>query len=390
MQKTVREIMEVREIMDMIRNGQLHYNQSTQRKFVYADMPAANFTQGSTTKSGSLLNSILEQNIQLPALYFWYNTDTNQLNIHDGKQRLLSIYYFIYPTRNISISTILNGRTYFYDGLDEELKEKLLNYKFGITYKEGNSLEEEKSFDLINSNALPLTKYECLSGMFYGTFLSEFESYIDTMSKTLDAIKPVGRGEQAYKLLLTCFNIADDKQSLGNDRSGKLLKDALRPIRQNSFNAKNYSFDKIIILFNELMRVIKGIKEERALGIANYIVRNGYDSNRLVDCYRECMRGINDIISWDMQTHKTFIDKFILNGLRLCPQRKFNKDIKDILYQRSSRCVHIDENGQRCTETSYSKLEVDHIIPWANGGQTTLDNAQLLCKHHNASKGNRE
>ena len=109
MQKTVREIMEVREIMDMIRNGQLHYNQSTQRKFVYADMPAANFTQGSTTKSGSLLNSILEQNIQLPALYFWYNTDTNQLNIHDGKQRLLSIYYFIYPTRNISISTILNG-----------------------------------------------------------------------------------------------------------------------------------------------------------------------------------------------------------------------------------------------------------------------------------------
>lgn len=99
---------------------------------------------------------------------------------------------------------------------------------------------------------------------------------------------------------------------------------------------------------------------------------------------------INDIISWDMQTHKTFIDKFILNNLKLCPQRKFNKDIKDILYQRSARCAHIDENGQRCTETSYSKLEVDHIVPWANGGQTTLDNAQLLCKHHNASKGNRE
>ena len=34
-------------------------------------------------------------------------------------------------------------------------------------------------------------------------------------------------------------------------------------------------------------------------------------------------------------------------------------------------------------------FEVDHIIPWANGGQTTLDNAQLLCKYHNASKGNK-
>ena len=164
MQKTVREIM------DMISSGELNYNQSTQRNFVYADMKAQ-LNCGETTKSGSLLNSILEQNIQLPALYFWYNTDTNQLNIHDGKQRLLSIYYFIYPTRNISISTILNGRTFVYEGLSDELKEKLLNYTFDIVYRSGNSAEEEKSFDLINSNALPLTKYECLSGMFYGTFL---------------------------------------------------------------------------------------------------------------------------------------------------------------------------------------------------------------------------
>ena len=34
MQKTFKEIM------DMITNGELHYNQSTQRKFVYAGMKA--------------------------------------------------------------------------------------------------------------------------------------------------------------------------------------------------------------------------------------------------------------------------------------------------------------------------------------------------------------
>ena len=389
MQKTVREIMEVREIMDMIRNGQLHYNQSTQRKFVYADMPAANFTQGSTTKSGSLLNSILEQNIQLPALYFWYNTDTNQLNIHDGKQRLLSIYYFIYPTRNISISTILSGRTFVYEGLSDELKEKLLNYTFDIVYRSGNSAEEEKSFDLINSNALPLTKYECLSGMYYGQFLKEFESYIENMSKVLDSIKPISRGEQAYKLLLAMFNISDSKQA-GSDRANLLLKENLRPVRYNSFDPANYSFDKIILLFNEIMHTIKGIKEERALSVANYIVRKGYDKDRVLDYYREKLRIQNDIKSWDVETHKTAINKLILENIKLWGQRKFDKTIKDILYSRSNRCAHIDENGQRCNETNYSNLEVDHIIPWANGGQTTLDNAQLLCKHHNASKGNRE
>lgn len=279
MQKTVREIM------DMISSGELNYNQSTQRNFVYADMKAQ-LNCGETTKSGSLLNSILEQNIQLPALYFWYNTDTNQLNIHDGKQRLLSIYYFIYPTRNISISTILNGRTFVYEVLSDELKEKLLNYTFDIVYRSGNSAEEEKSFDLINSNALPLTKYECLSGMYYGQFLKEFEAYIENMSKVLDSVKPISRGEQAYKLLLAMFNISDSKKA-GSDRSDLLLKENLRPVRYNSFDPANYSFDEIILLFNEIMHTIKGIKEERALSVANYIVRKGYDKDRVLDYYRE-------------------------------------------------------------------------------------------------------
>lgn len=56
MQKTVKEIIE------MIDNGELHYNQSTQRKFVYADMPAQ-LSCGKTTKSGSLINAILEEGV---------------------------------------------------------------------------------------------------------------------------------------------------------------------------------------------------------------------------------------------------------------------------------------------------------------------------------------
>lgn len=379
----------VKELMDMITNGELHYNQSTQRKFVYCDMEAQ-LTAGKTTKAGSLINAILENHIQLPALYFWYNTDTNQLNIHDGKQRLLSLYYFIYPTSNITVSTIRNGKGTCWEGLSEEDQKYILDYTFDIVERTGTSKEEEISFDLINSNSVPLTAYECLSGMFHGTFLREFESYVDTLSKTYDAIKPVGRGEQAYKLLLTCFNIVPDKQSVANSASNLRLKDCLRPVRDKSFNAEDYSFDKIILLFNNIATQIKGLKEEKALNIANFIIRENLDANRIIDYYRECMRLINDITSWDVATHKTFILKFIQENLKLDPQRAFSKEIKDTLYAKSPRCSYIDENGHRCSETSYSKLEVDHIIPWANGGRTVLDNAQLLCKHHNTSKGNRD
>ena len=380
MQKTVREII------DMINRGELNYNQSTQRKFVYASIDAQ-LPCGKTTKSGSLINAILEEGIQLPAVYFWHNTDTGKLNIHDGKQRILSLYYFINPTATINITTIRNGKATVFDALSDDDQERLLDYKLDIVERSGTSTEEERSFYLINTNSVNLTSYECISGMLHGTFLSEFESYIDCMSKTMDYVNHVNRGEQAYKFLLAMFNLHDSKKAASNDKSMLNLSDSIRPLRNNIFEAKDFSFNEIIYVFNEFSRATK-IKEDRAIAVATYIVRNGYRADDIVDHYRRCMKQVNDISSWDMQTHKTFIDAFV-NGLQLDPQRNFTKDIKDELYRKSPRCARISDDGIRCSETAYNKLEVDHILPWSKGGRTNLDNAQLLCKSHNTSKGNR-
>ena len=383
MQKTVREII------DMINTGKLQYNQSTQRKFVYADMDAQ-LDCGKTTKSGSLIHSILEYNIQLPAVYFWHNTDTGHLNIHDGKQRLLSLYYFINPTPSINFTTIRNGKAMNFNALSSADQEKLLNYTFDIVERTGTSEEEEKSFYLINTNSVNLTSYECLSGMLHGTFLTQFENFVEHAAKTMDQVKPIGRGEQAYKLLLTMFDLCDSKKAASNDKSMLLLCDRIRPLRDNWFDPKSFSFDEILQVFNEFARVTK-VKEDRALSVAAYIVRKNYESDDVINLYRKSMKGINDIGSWDIDTHKTFIDYFVENGYSasLDPKRNFDKEIKDQLYARSNCCAHIDDNGNHCTETNYSKLEVDHITPWSKGGRTILANAQLLCKHHNTSKGNR-
>ena len=382
MQKTVREII------DMINTGKLQYNQSTQRKFVYADMDAQ-LDCGKTTKSGSLIHSILEYDIQLPAVYFWHNTDTGHLNIHDGKQRLLSLYYFINPTPSINFTTIRNGKAMNFNALSSADQDKLLNYTFDVVERTGTSEEEEKSFYLINTNSVNLTSYECLSGMLHGTFLTQFENFVEHAAKTMDQVKPIGRGEQAYKLLLTMFDLCDSKKATSNDKSMLLLCDRIRPLRDNWFDPKSFSFDEILQVFNEFSRVTK-VKEDRALSVAAYIVRKNYEADDVINLYRKSIKGINDIGSWDIDTHKTFIDYFVENGYSasLDPKRNFDKEIKDQLYARSNCCAHIDDNGSHCTETNYSKLEVDHITPWSKGGRTILANAQLLCKHHNTSKGN--
>lgn len=383
MQKTVREII------DMINAGKLQYNQSTQRKFVYASIEAQ-LDCGKTTKSGSLIHSILEYNIQLPAVYFWHNTETGHLNIHDGKQRLLSLYYFINPTPTINFTTIRNGKAMNFAALSSADQDKLLNYTFDIVERAGTSEEEEKSFYLINTNSVNLTSYECLSGMLHGTFLTQFENFVEHSAKTMDQVKPIGRGEQAYKLLLTMFDLCDAKKAASADKSMLLLCDRIRPMRGNWFDPKQFSFDEILQVFNEFARATK-VKEDRALAVAAYIVRKNYCADDIINLYRKSMKGINDIGSWDIDTHKTFIDYFVDNGYAgsLDPKRNFDKDVKDQLYARSNCCAHIDDSGIHCTETNYSKLEVDHITPWSKGGRTILGNAQLLCKHHNTSKGNR-
>ena len=380
----------VREIIDMIDRGELHYNQSTQRKFVYADLPVQ-LACGRTTKAGSLIHSILEEGIQLPAVYFWKNTDTGQLNIHDGKQRILSLYYFIKGQGlGRCVSTYRRGKETSFAGLSEEDQNRLLDYRLDVVERAGSSYEEERSFYLINTNSVNLTSYECVSGMLHGTFLTEFEAYVDKMSKSLDKVNPVRRGEQAYKFLLMMFGISDSKKAVSNDKSILLLSDELRAVRGNPFEPKAYRFDEILALFNELMRAVKGLKDDRALSVASYVVKSGYDADTVVYYYRSCMKKINDVSSWDMATHKTFVDAYVIDHIELDPQRYFSKDVKDRLYAKAPRCAHIDGDGNHCHETSYSKLEVDHIVPWSKGGRTTIDNARLLCKSHNASKGNRE
>lgn len=387
-EKTVM-IKTVRELMDMLNEGKLHTEQSTQRSFLYNnshDQIIGNEYGGKITRAGAVVNAIIERDISLPPLYFWKNTDTGELNVLDGKQRLLSIYYFIYPTKDIVVTTRINGYNAQFVSLTEEDKNKLLDYEFAIIEVSGNKTEEEKHFFAINKNGVPLTDYECIRGMYYGPFIYDFENYIENKRKVFDSIKEIGRGEQALKLLYKFFDLSIDKQSAAKSSSLNTLKDRLVPLRQNRFNPANFNADEIIETFNDIMS-LKGINvsEDIALTIANYIIRRNYNSINIINAYRICCANINDISKWDIETHKIFIERLINDNMILDSKRFFSKEDKDNLYKKFHSCQEVG-----CTEDRYNMLEVDHIKPWSEGGRTILDNAQLLCKHHNTSKGNRK
>ena len=63
------------------------------------------------------------------------------------------------------------------------------------------------------------------------------------------------------------------------------------------------------------------------------------------------------------------------------------KGIKREVWRRNQgQCAYQDpRTGRRCSATSY--LQYDHIIPFAMGGPTIIENLRLLCANHNRLRG---
>jgi 5-methylcytosine-specific restriction endonuclease McrA len=368
MKKTVKEIIE------MIDKKILNYDQSTQRNFIYVTMPQIKTEDGDITRAGNVIRSIIQFDIQLPALYFW-DLGNGKYNIHDGKQRILSIYYFVNPINNVNVVTRINGRERTFTGLSKSDQNKLLDYTFDIVVKSGSPEKEEKSFYLINTNSVPLTDYESLRGIFHGPWIYQFEKYLEEKSSVLDRVKKIGRGDQAILFLYNCFDLLGDRIGLNR------IQVNLRDVRNNSFEASSFRMDEIVELYSEFSK-ITSVNDERAIQVASYIVKTGWDRTMILNYYREIVKLPNDLKSWKYETHLVAINRLIQDGIKCDGKRFFSDDDKSLVYREKQLCSH-----PTCGETNYKDLEKDHLIAWSRGGKTNIENLQVLCKTHNASKG---
>lgn len=70
-------------------------------------------------------------------------------------------------------------------------------------------------------------------------------------------------------------------------------------------------------------------------------------------------------------------------------KRLFNESEKIKIYRRDKglcqQCL-ADGKPEKEAQISWTDYQADHIFPYAKGGQTVIDNAQVLCKYHNVRK----
>ena len=388
----------VEQIIKMIdhKDGILHTDHSTQRKFIYNEEKVMGI-DGEVTKAGNVIKSIIEHKIQLPAVYFWNVQDDtknihyakNEYNVHDGKQRILSIYYFIKPNimnpENMVVTRIQGVEKTFKE-LTKEQQKSLLKYEIDVVVREGTMEEEEISFLIINDNVTPLTPYETLKGAFHGKLFDTFENYINKKAQIYDKIKAVGRGNQAQFFLYMSLGLIEiDRHILF-----KKAQDILTHSRTAEFDYKTTRMDEKIELYNELAKlgVIKTNNEvkdpEKLCRIVQYIIEKNYDTEVVLNYYRESKNHLNDVGRWTVDVHKTAINA-LFNNVKCDYRRFWTEEERMILWMK--RDIHeCNICGNRIDKYG-DEVEVDHIIPWSKGGRTEVNNAQLVHRKCNQKKG---
>ena len=78
----------------------------------------------------------------------------------------------------------------------------------------------------------------------------------------------------------------------------------------------------------------------------------------------------------------------------------FDEQTKALAYQRqtkkakdagASNCplCAIGDNANNTRIYKQDEMDADHVAAWSKGGNTDLENCEMLCKTHNRAKGNR-
>ena len=392
-------------IRDMVAEGEIITNPDYQREFIY-----------NKSQSSKLIESVL-MGIPIPNIYLCQENDET-LSVIDGQQRITSFVNFLENKFSLSGLPELKelNKLYFRD-LSKDLQRKLKSatlHAICIT-KESQELKYE-IFARLNQGAIQLKPQELRNCIYRGSFnemlkelaeknmylpslfyednkrmqyqekilrffaLRDFANYKSSALKTMNAYMDLNRnvGEKEIKEFISLFNQTIDiiKQIIGdtafcsfNQEDDEIIKKFSGPV-----------YDSIIIPFSLFNRHdLMSHADEIRKAIDNLKRKNKeYYSYTHSGSTGDRKKVIGRILIVYNLLHEITGSY----GNDDCKRLFSNKDKKDLFHP-----------GYICSWCnneilSIDDAEVDHIIPFSQGGKTDITNAQLLHRHCNREKYN--
>jgi len=369
MKITERKI-KIRDIFDGYKNseeegvvaygGRLDVRPKYQREFVYKDK-----------QRDAVIETVLK-GFPLNVMY-WAVNDNGTFEVIDGQQRTLSICQYLQGDFSIKDD---NGDPQYFHTWQLDVKLMILDYELMVYFCEGTDTEKLEWFKTINIAGERLTDQELRNAVYAGTWLTHAKKYFSKTGCPAVKIgeKLVSGSSIRQEYLETAL------QWICLDKDLKDVKDYMSAHMNDNEATELWEYYREVIdwvnqTFTRYRKEMKGIDWGR---LYHDFHDQKYDSVKIEEEVSQLMQD-EDV------TNKRGIYWYVLTRQeRYLNIRTFDSRTKRTVFERQQGRCPI------CGKTfKIEEMEADHIIPWSKGGQTVIDNCQLLCRDCNNDKSNK-
>ncbi len=370
-------------------NGKLIIQAEYQRNYLYGD----------GKRDVAVVESLLA-GYPIGLLYFVKNAD-GMYEVLDGQQRITSFARFV--TMSWPFAIEIDGKPRYFNSLDANLQNKLLNTPLTIYVCEGTPDEIQKWFETINITGIPLSDQELRNAAYCGSFVTlAREQFSNSRNSNLPRWQTYIKGDPKRQAIL---ETALDWVSYGKADEAGCRED--KNARINKYLAEHRYDENIDELKNYFTAVMDWIES-----ICDYTgsIMCGQPWGELYEKYHQhpyskeaFTRRVEELIADDSVTNGRGIIEYVLGGetdTKLLNIRIFDERTKKAVYERQtaeaqakgvSNCplcaAGTDSNHTRIWK--YKEMDADHVTAWSRGGSTDIRNCQMLCRMHNRAKGNK-
>ncbi|MBR0091230.1 MAG: DUF262 domain-containing protein [Lachnospiraceae bacterium] len=336
--------------------GKLNVRPAFQREFVYKD------------KQRDEVIHTIRKGFPLNVMYWVKSGDGYELM--DGQQRTISFCQFINGDFSIN-----DGHTRYFHTLTESEQQIILDYKLTIYICEGTDQEKLDWFKIINIAGEQLTDQELRNAIYTGTWLSDAKKYFSKSGCPAYQIAGdylIGTAiRQDYLQTAITWIAYKDKTE---------LEEYMASHRQDADAHEMWLYFKSVIdwtqaIFPKYRKEMKGVQW-------------GLLYNRFKDKSfnpAELEKEVTRLMADDDVTKKSGIYEFLLDGEE--------KHLSIRTFTQTQMRTQYEKQGGFCPKClqhfELNEMEGDHITPWSQGGHTTPDNLQMLCKPCNRRKSDR-
>jgi hypothetical protein len=326
--------------------GKLDIRPPYQREFVYNE------------KERDAVMNTLQKDYPLNVMY-WAVREDRDLEIIDGQQRTISICQYV--TNEYFINGLI------FDNLPSDKQEQILNYKLMVYFCSGEPSEKLAWFETINIAGKVLSDQEMRNAVYSGSWVSDAKRYFSKNSRPKIGEEYLTGTANRQEYLETAIDWLSE---------GKINEYMSRNQHESNANELWLYFQSVInwvkVTFPKYRKEMKGIEWGK---LYNTFKNEKYDSKLLED-------EITTLMMDEDVSNKKGIYFFILTrNEKHLNIRAFSDNQKREAYERQKGvCV-------KCQKTfEIHEMEADHITPWHEGGKTSAENCQMLCKNDNRTK----